>query len=136
MIFTINMNLGEKVEPHIFVDMSLREYGNYFWFVVNAFLGIACSILLFKMLNLKSRLLQFIGENSVVFYLLNGFNIFVLDNFVVTLNLVPKGTIPAFLFSIGYIFVSQLVLLPLAYLLVKYSPLLVGRYRFGKSSSN
>ncbi|MBN2046040.1 MAG: acyltransferase family protein [Anaerolineales bacterium] len=126
--------IGSWVETNIYIDMSVRQYGNYFGFIALAFLGIASSFLLFRLRQLKSKLLRFVGENSVVFYLLNGLNIFVLDNFVLALGWVPTNPIPVFLFSIGYAIASQIAFIPLAYLLIRYSPLLVGRYKFAKLS--
>jgi hypothetical protein len=123
---------GQWMAESISIDMSLREYGNYLWFTGIAFLGIASSILLFRILKISWGLLLFIGENSVVFYLLNGLNIFVLDNYILAKGWVPAETLPAILFSIGYAVISQILFLPLAFLLVKYAPLLVGRHKFSK----
>jgi hypothetical protein len=130
IILVITIGQGFESGSLIHVDMSIRQYGNYFWFIVNAYIGILFSFLLVRSLSIRSRLLQYIGEHSIIFYGLNGFNIFILDNFILAIDIFPEDDLLVFLFSIVYIFASQIVFLPLAFLLKKYAPVLVGRFRF------
>ena len=126
LLATFNLNTGAENENFTVILMSIQKHGDYGWFLISAFSGISFLFLLFRALPFEITPIQFVGRNTIIFYALNSFNYYIFDNIIASSGIVPSGFIPLTVFTILYVSLSIVLYIPIAVLLRKYIPVLVG----------
>ncbi|WP_461673448.1 acyltransferase family protein [Priestia megaterium] len=108
------------------IDMSYNYYGNFFNFYIAAISGILVVILMSQILP-KSRLLMYLGQNSLIIFALH----LLVKPFVVKpldmLGLYQNNSV-----AIGLIvtLLQIIIIIPICYFLNKYTPFVLGKKKF------
>ena len=109
------------------VLMISSKYGNPYYFLLTAFIGIFFILALSRSIGLNLSPLNFVGQNTILFLGLNGLGQHFIDRIVVEgLNLSVKSHLEVFLYSAGYVVTMMLLLTPIVIGLRKWFPELVG----------
>jgi len=109
------------------VDMNYRWYGNPILFYASSLLSIYAFISLFKKIPHNS-LTDYVGQNSLIFFLLQniGFSIVNVLSYLMLHSKLNSGELNL-LCAIGYVFLSILVLFPVAYFINNKMPIITGK---------
>lgn len=111
----------------ILVVMSASTYGNVWYFLLAALAGSAFLLSLSRVLNLKWRILHFIGRNTLIFLGLNGIGFHFADAFFIAHSpWLPETSLGVFLFGAGYAAASLLLTSPLVWAFRRWIPELCG----------
>lgn len=102
------------------VSMNVNDYGNVFIFLIACFITILGIIILINILFKKSRLFKGIGLMSIFYLGYHGFILTIFKNYAPTM-------LSNDLLTVLTSFITLLILYPLAKLVLKYCPILVGK---------
>lgn len=108
------------------IDMNNNQYNNYLLFYISSFLGIYFILLVVKKINLKNKILEFLGKNSLIIL---GYHLRVTIVVVVIYTYFLKKEIPKeqLLFDLVYSVIQIILCLPIIYIFNKYFPFLIGK---------
>jgi fucose 4-O-acetylase-like acetyltransferase len=108
------------------VDMSTKQYGNYLFFTIAAFSSIIFWLQISKKIP-ALKILKYIGENSILFFLLHTISTSV-TYFLIYKVLDQQINNPDTLFAIMFSIAGLIILLPVSYVMKKYLPsILIGK---------
>lgn len=121
-LFTSNINGG--------VDMNLNSFGNILLYYISAFSSIYAYIYISQCLyNLRFlRCIAYVGQNSLVFFLLQG-PAFLCTNLLLYMLLQIKVNINeiTFLYGSAYVLLSMILLVPASFIINNYTPFMIGK---------
>jgi fucose 4-O-acetylase-like acetyltransferase len=111
------------------IDMSHRVYGNPMFFYAASLLSIYALICFFKRIP-SNKLVSYIGENSLSFFLLQevGFSVVNICAYLI-LRATPNSMGPNLIYAVCYVSLSLLVLFPVVYMINSKIPIITGRSR-------
>ena len=108
------------------VNMYWGKYGNYLMFYMAAISGILVVLIISRKIN-KSRILEFIGQNTIIYLGIHQYVIFsVLNKIKNILSLNINNTI-LIIIAIFYVIFTIVVLYPIIKILNKNFPFIVGK---------
>ena len=108
------------------VNMYWGKYGNYLMFYMAAISGILVVLIISRKIN-KSRILEFIGQNTIIYLGIHQYVIFsVLNKIKNILTLNINNTI-LIIIAIFYVIFTIVVLYPIIKILNKNFPFIVGK---------
>jgi len=121
---TFNLN----VEDNFFgVLMISSKYGNPWYFLLTAFLGIFFILGLGRFIGMNLSPVQFVGQNTILFLGLNGIGQHFVDRWVIDLlHFELNSHFEVFLYSSVYVILIMLLSAPFVIALRKWIPELVG----------
>jgi fucose 4-O-acetylase-like acetyltransferase len=124
---TINLNHGPFLPGKHVVVMSGSAHGNFLLFSLTAYTGIAFVLLLIRVFNIQTRVTDFVGRNTLIYLGVNGLCFHFFDKWVIVrLGFLPDTSIGVFFISALYVICAMLAAAPVAALLKRYLPQLVG----------
>ncbi|MCB2357842.1 acyltransferase family protein [Clostridium estertheticum] len=114
------------------VDMSSIKYGNYFLFFGSAISGIMASLIFCRLLP-KSKLLIYIGKNSIIFFAFHQMILYpIIDKLITHISfLTSEKSYIVTLNGIIHVGVTLIVMVPIIYVINNYMPFILGK-RFSK----
>lgn len=125
-LLTWDLNRG----PFKFVDgvlMSCSIHGNMFLFYFTSYAGIFFVIYFFRIFPMAGRISEFYGGTTLIYMGLNGFCFhFINRRLIMYLDFRPDTGVMVFLYCAVYSVVLMLAFMPIAFVLRKYLPELVG----------
>lgn len=126
-LFTFNLNHGPFLPAKNVVVMSGSAHGNFLLFIFTAYSGIAFLLLLIRVLNIQTSAMDFVGRNTLIYLGLNGLCFHFFDKWVIVrLGFLPNTSLGVFCISVLYVTCTMLIAAPVAALLKRYVPQLVG----------
>jgi acyltransferase len=122
------VNSGERVD---FYDSSL---GNIILFYLSALSGIGMFVILIKQMK-QSKILQYIGENSLIYLAFHQKIVFVLFNLIVQNTLLDSEKLVENPFIKGslYTLMASLILVPVVFAIKRYFPFVLGKTKMPSS---
>lgn len=126
LIITLIYHLNDEAKVYV------NQMGNYFLFFIGALAGIILIICLMKMISMffkENKLILYIGQNTLIIlalHLISGSFVKAITYYVFGLPLsIYKIPYMTFIYSIA----SVVVLIPVIYIINKYTPFLLGNFR-------
>jgi fucose 4-O-acetylase-like acetyltransferase len=109
------------------VDMNYNCYGNPLLFYASSLSSIYAYICFAKRIP-HNRLISYVGQNSLVFFLLQNVGFSVVNILAyLTLRTRPNSIEPNFVYACSYVLLSLLVLFPAVYVINSKFPIITGR---------
>ena len=125
VLATYNLNFSGGLGT---VNMSGASHGHWFWFALTALTGSLAIIHLGNLLP-KNKLLLLVGENTLPLLGFAGLFLHFINEPLWNIVSTTNNQLLLLLSSLLIAIVSLLVSLPFAYLLSRYTPFLVGRWK-------
>ncbi len=121
---TFDLNVEDKFWG---VMMISSKYGNPWYFLLTAFLGIFLVLGFSRFVNINISPVRFVGQNTIIFLGLNGICQHFLDRWVIdALHLSLNSHFEIFLYSTVYVILTMLLFTPFVIALKTWMPELLG----------
>jgi len=121
---TFNLNVEDKFWG---VLMISSKYGNPWYFLLTAFLGIFFTLGFSRFIGVNFAPVRFVGQNTIIFLGLNGLCQHFLDRWIIDLFHFELDThLGIFLYSTVYVVLIMLLFSPVVIALRKWTPELIG----------
>lgn len=111
------------------VDVYWNYFGNYILFYAEGIAGSLAIIFLFQKLDISNFVLEYIGNNSLIFYVLHQNIVMPISGFILN-NLVQVNTLNSYgtlLFFLGKTVITCGMIFPMAYFITKYLRFTIGK---------
>ncbi|MBU1699284.1 MAG: acyltransferase family protein [Candidatus Eisenbacteria bacterium] len=129
IIFFATFNLNQGPFEHLYpvAIMAASRHGQPVLFVLTALAGIIFVIWLLKMIPLKAPLADFIGRNTIIYLGLNGLCFHFFDTWIYEwVGYTPGSPWMTFGYTMVYSIVMMMFFIPMAWMLRRFVPELVG----------
>jgi fucose 4-O-acetylase-like acetyltransferase len=114
-------------------DMNYNHYGNMFFFYAAALSGIYLSYLIIQKVPYL-RIVSYIGQNTIIIVGLAGVLSFVVSGFIYLLfHTLPSHAKLDFPMTIFYTLLEIGLLIPVIYMINRFTPFIIGRKRADKA---
>jgi len=131
LLLTFNLNQGPFTAPYSGVLMCYLSHGNPLLFFVTAYAGIFFMVWLFRLIKIRSAVMNFVGQNTLIFMGLCGLwkNYYFYKATIIFVGYFPKSSLFVFLYIFAVTCIQMLLVTPFVFLLRRYFPELVGHQR-------
>lgn len=131
LLITFNLNCGPFTAPFNGVLMCYLTHGNPFLFFVTAYAGIFFIVWLFRVIKIRSVVINFVGQNTLIFM---GLCVFwgdhhVYDSTITFLGSFRESSLAVFLYMFVLTCIQMLLTAPFVFLIRRYFPGLAGHQR-------
>ena len=116
------------------VDMYYNQFGNYILFYLSGFTGSLSFILLFKTINRSNVILEYIGKNSLIYYVLHQVIVMPIASVILKLFITTPvqdfNEFGAFAFWLLKTALVCAIITPLSYIVNRYFYMTIGKKQF------